>query len=136
MDEQTQEQFIQWLAQQLGVQSQEELEAAIEEMGEEGIQQAMEMFMQEMQGGGAQGGASAQQGPPQAAAYLNGGKLEYMRQLKAFKKGGKIKDKGKDSKTALNITKFSNKKDGKTAAKKDNRKEAPKQYVSAVSKSK
>lgn len=121
MDEQTQQQFIQWLSQKLGVQSQEELESAVQEMGEEGIQQALQQFQQEM--GGQQ----------QAAAFLNGGKLDYLKNLRSFKKGGVIKEGAKDGKTALKDCK-PKKKDGKTAASKDNRKEPAKQWISARAK--
>lgn len=132
MDEQTQEQFIQWLAQQLGVQSEQELEAAIEEMGEEGLQQAMQAFMQEMQGGGGGGAPAGGQQP--VAAMLQGGKLDYIQSLNSFKKGGKIKDDGKDGKTALGKTKWNNKKDSKSAKSSDNRKEPKKQWISAKTK--
>lgn len=119
MDEQTQEQFVQWLAQKLGVQSEEELQQAVQQMGEEGIQQAMQQFQQEMGGG------------QQAAAYLNGGKIEYLKSLKSFKKGGMIKNAPKDSKTAKGITTFNKSKDGKSAKMEGNRKEASKKWISA-----
>lgn len=49
-----QQKFIQWLAQKLGVKSQEELQAAIQKMGKQGIQKAQQMYQQEMNGGGQQ----------------------------------------------------------------------------------
>ena len=111
MDEQTQAQFVQWLAQQLGVQTEEELQAAMQQLGEEGIQQAFQQFQQEAQ----------------AQAYREGGKLNYIKQLQAFRKGGKTKkaciDEGKQhDKTARGITKWSKKKDGASAKDPGNRK--------------
>jgi hypothetical protein len=122
MDEQTQQQFIQWLAQKLGVSSEQELQSALEQMGEEGIQQAMAQFQQESAG------------QQSAAAYLNGGKLDYIKNLQSFMKGGKIKDGGKDSKTAIGGNKTSMKKDGKSAKMEGNRKEAPLKWMSAKAK--
>lgn len=120
MDEQMQQQFIQWLSQKLGVQSEEELQSAIEQMGEQGVQQALQQFQQEM-------------GGQKAAAYLKGGKLEYLKSLQSFKKGGKLHEGSKDGKTAVKKVDIK-KKDSKTAAGKDNRKEAPKQWLSARAK--
>ena len=122
MDEQTQQQFIQWLASKLGVQSEEELQGAIEQMGEEGIQQAMQQFMSETQGGGM---------GQNVGTYLNGGKLDYIKQLKTFKKGGMIKNAPKDGMTAKNITKFNTSKDAASAKKAGNRKEPAKKWITA-----
>lgn len=87
MDEKTQQAFIQFLAQKLGVQSEEELEAAIQQMGEEGLQQAYAEFMQMMQ-----------QQQVQAAKF--GAKLNYIKSLRGicpdgyeahyFKSGGSL----------------------------------------------
>lgn len=104
MDEQTQQQFIQWLAEALGVSSEEELNAAVEEMGEEGLQQAFAQFEQEMA----------------TQTLREGGKLNYLRKLQTFKKGGKncrgmIKDGKVKPKTAKGATKWNWKKDGKSA---------------------
>lgn len=127
MDEQTQAQFIEWLAQQLGVSSEEELNAAVEQMGEEGLQQAFQQFQQETQ----------------AQAMKEGGKLNYIKNLQAFRKGGKTKGKikngakdgAKDGATALNVTKFSKKKDGATAKFPGNRKgEETKKWTTALNK--
>ena len=118
MDEQTQAQFIQWLASKLGVQSEEELQQAVEQMGEEGIQQAMQQFMQENQGGSV-------------GAYLNGGKLDYIKSLYAFKKGGSIKNGKKDAMTAKGVTKFNTSKDAMSAKKAGNRKEPAKKWITA-----
>lgn len=119
MDEQMQQQFIEWIAQKLGVSSEQELQSALEQMGEEGIQQAMTQFQQEM--GGQQS----------AAAYLHGGKLEYIKNLQSFMKGGKIKNGGKDGKTAIGGNHTSSKKDGKSAKNPANRKEAGLKWMSA-----
>jgi hypothetical protein len=49
-----QKEFIKWLAQQLGVNSEEEFKAAVAQMGEQGLKQAQQMFKQ--QKGKQQGG--------------------------------------------------------------------------------
>jgi hypothetical protein len=49
-----QKEFIQWLAQQLGVNSEEELKAAVAQMGEQGLKQAQQMYAK--QKGKQQGG--------------------------------------------------------------------------------
>lgn len=121
MDEQTQQAFIQWLAQKLGVSSEQELQSALEQMGEEGIQQAMAQFQQESSG-------------QSAAAYLHGGRLEYIKNLQSFMKGGKIKNGSKDGKTAIGGNNTSTKKDGKSAKMEGNRKEAPLKWMSARAK--
>lgn len=70
-EQQIQQAFIQWLAQKLGVQSQEELDSAIQQMGQEGVQKAYQQFMQEMQ-----------QQQVQAAKF--GAKLSYIKQLRGI----------------------------------------------------
>ena len=85
MDEKTQQAFLQWLAQKLGVKTQEELQAAIEKLGKEGLQKAFQQFQQEMQ---------------QAQKAQKGAKINYLRGLKGlcpegyktvtFKQGGRI----------------------------------------------
>lgn len=67
-EQQIQQAFIQWLAQKLGVQTQEELDSAIQQMGEEGVQRAYQQFMQEIQ-----------QAQVQQAKF--GAKLNYIKQL-------------------------------------------------------
>ncbi len=124
MDEQMQQQFIQWIAEKLGVSTEQELQSALEQMGEQGVQEAMSQFQQEM--GGGQGGQ-----PQPAAAYLKGGKLDYIKSLQQFKKGGMIKNAPKDAKTALLGNKGSMKKDAKSAKMAGNRKEAPLKWMSA-----
>lgn len=95
MDEQTQAEFVQWLAQQLGVGSEEELQKQITDMGDEGIKQAFQVFQKEKQ----------------TPMNKQGGKLDYLKHLNTFKKGGKIADKGTDSKTAVGVTKFNDSKE-------------------------
>lgn len=73
MDEQTQAQFIQWLGGQLGVNSEEELQQALEQMDENQMQQLFQQFQQESQ----------------AQAFKLGGQINYLRKLSAYKKGGK-----------------------------------------------
>lgn len=104
MDEQTQAQFVEWLAANLGATTEEELNSAIEQMGEEGLQQAFAQFQQE-----------------QATQTLrNGGRVDYFKKLQSFRKGGKsckgkMKDGKAKSKTALGVTKWNKKKDAATA---------------------
>lgn len=86
-EQQLKEAFIQFLAQKTGAQNQQELEAAIQSMGEQGLQQAYQEFMQLMQ-----------QQQVQAAKF--GAKLNYIRSLrgqcpegykmKYFKSGGQL----------------------------------------------
>lgn len=87
-EQELQQAFFQWLAQKLGVQSQEELQQAVQQMGQEGLQQAYQQFIQEMQ----------QQQGVQAARW--GAKLDYIRQLRGqcpegtelryYKSGGRV----------------------------------------------
>lgn len=83
MDEkQLQQEFIKYLAQKSGAQSQQELEAYIQQLGEEGLKQEYAQFMQMIQ------------------SAKNGAKLNYLRQLKGkcpegyemqfLKKGGQL----------------------------------------------
>lgn len=85
--QQMQQAFLQYLAQQTGAQSQEELEQVIQQMGEDGLKQAYQQFLQEMQ-----------QQQVQAAKF--GAKLAYINRLKGkcpegtqteyYQKGGKV----------------------------------------------
>lgn len=86
-EQQLQQAFIQFLAEKTGARNQQELEAAIQSMGEQGLQQAYQEFMQLMQ-----------QQQVQAAKY--GAKLNYIKSLRGqcpegyevtyFKMGGQI----------------------------------------------
>lgn len=86
-EQQLQQAFIQFLAQKTGAKNQQELEAAIQQLGEEGLQQAYQEFMQMIQ-----------QQQVQAAKY--GAKLNYIRSLRGqcpegyemqyFKSGGQL----------------------------------------------
>ncbi len=78
MDEQTQQEFIEWLTEQLKVESPNELETKLKDMGEEGIKKAYEMFSQ----------MKTQQNTKVAMAK-SGSKLDY---LTSLKKGGKTVD--------------------------------------------
>lgn len=71
MDEQTQQEFITWLSEQLGIESEDQLEAQMNEMGDDGIKEAFDVFQKE------RGVQSAQEG----------GKLEY---LKKLQQGGSL----------------------------------------------
>ena len=68
-EQQLQQAFIQFLAQKTGAKSQEELEKAIQQMGEEGLKQAYAEFMQLLQ-----------QQQVQAAKF--GAKLNYIKKLR------------------------------------------------------
>lgn len=86
-EQELQQAFIQFLAQKTGAKSQQELEAAIQQLGEEGLKQAYAEFMQLMQ-----------QQQVQAAKF--GAKLNYIKSLrgqcpdgyeaKFLKKGGTV----------------------------------------------
>lgn len=89
-EQELQQAFIQFLAQKTGAKSQQELEAVIQQLGEEGLKQAYAEFMQMMQ-----------QQQVQAAKFRT--KLNYIKQLrgqcpdgyepKYFKKGGTMTKK-------------------------------------------
>ena len=89
-EQQLQQAFIQFLAQKTGAKSQQELEAVIQQMGEEGLKQAYAEFMQMMQ-------------QQQVRAAKFGAKLNYIKQLrgqcpdgyeiKYFKEGGSVTKK-------------------------------------------
>lgn len=89
-EQELQQAFIQFLAQKTGAKSQQELEAVIQQLGEEGLKQAYAEFMQMMQ-----------QQQVQAAKF--GAKLNYIKQLrgqcpdgyeaKYFKNGGSMTKK-------------------------------------------
>ncbi len=86
-EQELQQAFIQFLAQKTGAKSQQELEAVIQQLGEEGLKQAYQEFMQLMQ-----------QQQVQAAKF--GAKLNYIKQLRGqcpdgyemqyFKSGGTL----------------------------------------------
>lgn len=86
-EQQLQQAFLQFLAQKTGAKTQQELEAAIQQMGEQGLQQAYQEFMQLMQ-----------QQQVQAAKF--GAKLNYIRMLRGqcpegyemqyYKTGGRL----------------------------------------------
>ena len=89
-EQELQQAFIQFLAQKTGAKSQQELEAIIQQMGEEGLKQAYAEFMQVMQ-------------QQQVRAAKFGAKLNYIKQLrgqcpdgyevKYFKNGGGMTEK-------------------------------------------
>src|SRR5690606_15203792 len=62
-----------WLAAQVGATTEDELNSAVEQMGEEGLQQAFQQFQQEQS----------------TQALKQGGRIAYMQKLIAFRKGGK-----------------------------------------------
>jgi len=82
MNEDLQQQFVSWLADKLGAKDEQDLKAKVQQLGQDGIKQAYDSFMQEQQQQSTDGG---QQVPMQA----DGGKLDYLLCLKAYKKGGK-----------------------------------------------
>ena len=104
MDENTQREFIKWLGNELKVESEQELEDKLKQLGDEGIKKAYQMF--------------TKQKTQTVSIKENGGALEYLKCLQSLKKGGKMKascgcsgavlaktgailDKGKDSKSAV-----------------------------------
>lgn len=90
MNEQEQQQlqqaFLQWLAQKTGAKSQEELQAVVQKLGEDGLKQAYQQFLQEMQG--------------QVQAAKRGARLDYIKSLRGkcpngfkveyYKAGGRL----------------------------------------------
>lgn len=86
-EQELQQAFIQFLAQKTGAKSQQELEAVIQQLGEEGLKQAYAEFMQLMQ-----------QQQVQAAKF--GAKLNYIKKLRGncpdgyemtyYKSGGRL----------------------------------------------
>lgn len=100
MDEQQLQQlFIQYLQQQSGAQTEEELNQYIQSLGEEGLQQAYAEFMQLLQQ--QQGGAQQMMDQSQPVGYArNGAKLNYINYLRGkcpegyevayFKRGGNL----------------------------------------------
>lgn len=78
MDKQIQAEFIDWLTEQLGAESPEQLQKELEEMGDEGIKKAYEMFNK----------TKTQQNTA-AVMAKSGAKLENLKRLKSIKDGGK-----------------------------------------------
>ena len=86
-EQELQQAFIQWLAQKLGVQDENQLKQAVQEMGQEGLQNAYQQFMQEMQ-----------QQQVQKAKF--GAKINYIKELRGqcpdgyelqyYKSGGQL----------------------------------------------
>lgn len=75
MDEQTQAKFIDWLKTKLQLQTDEEVNGALQELGEEGIQQAFQSFQKENE--------SALPVSTQMAKH--GTKLQFIKSLKQYK---------------------------------------------------
>lgn len=76
MEQDNQEQFISWLAQKLGAKDQNELKSKIQQLGNDGIKQAYQAFMQEQN--------------QQVQSAKAGAKLNYIQCLKSFQKGGTL----------------------------------------------
>lgn len=81
-----QKQFVGWLAQKLQARDEQDLRDKMQKMGQNGIKQAYQAFMQEQQQGAADNSQDASATPMQRL----GGKLDYIRCLQAFKRGGKM----------------------------------------------
>lgn len=106
-EQQLQQAFIQFLAQKTGAKNQQELESAIQQLGEQGLRQAYQEFLQVMQ-----------QQQVQAAKF--GAKLDYINQLRGkcpegyeveyYKAGGrmckKCVQKAKQEKTSNPVDEF------------------------------
>lgn len=75
MDEQTQAQFVEWLKGKLQIDTDEQLNSAIQELGEEGLSQAFQTFQNERQ--------QAQSVAVQTAKH--GAKLDFIKSLKQYK---------------------------------------------------
>jgi hypothetical protein len=85
-----QNQFVSWLADKLGAKSHEELQDKLKQMGPDGIKKAYEQFQQESQ---QQDGEQGQEDNNTTASMKEGGKLDYIKCLQAFKKGGAMEAK-------------------------------------------
>lgn len=88
MNEDVQKQFVSWLANKLQARDEQDLKSKMQQMGNQGIKQAYQAFMQEQQS--ASQGNSTQDDNTGVPAQRLGGKLDYIRCLQAFKKGGKM----------------------------------------------
>lgn len=73
------QEFIEWLANKLQAKDQADLKSKVQKLGQEGIKQAHEAFLAEKGG--------QQSAMPMAS---KGAKLDYLKCLTAFKKGGSI----------------------------------------------
>lgn len=77
MDEQLQQEFVAWLAQKTGAKDQAQLQQVVKQMGERGVQEAMQQFMTERQG---------PQAVPNPTMHSNGGTINYLNKLKQYGK--------------------------------------------------
>ncbi len=84
MSKEDQQEFLMWLQQKLQIQSEEELQNQIQELGEEGIAQAYSTFQQE-------------KSSMQKQAMKRGGMLKRLANLRELKCGGKMKKTKKES---------------------------------------
>lgn len=75
MGEENQDQFISWLSAMLEATDEEDLKRKVQELGEEGIKNAYNQFMQES---------------TEIRSNKDGGKLEYIKCLQELAKGGKV----------------------------------------------
>lgn len=89
--EDEQNEFVSWLADQLQVKTHEELQEKLKQMGADGIKQAYQKFQETKQ----QGDDSDKQGDDEGApaSMKNGGKLDFIKCLQAFKRGGAMEAK-------------------------------------------
>lgn len=76
MEDANQKEFIQWLTEKLQAVDDTDLQNKLKNLGEEGIKKAYDMFMK--------------QGDSSMLMAKNGAKLEYIKCLQEFKKGGKM----------------------------------------------
>lgn len=117
MDEQTQAQFLQWLAGTLGVSTEEELQDALANVDDNQMQQLFAQFQQESQ----------------AQAFKKGGQINYLKKLKAFKKGGSASIKeGNASTKKVHTAVGGAKPAGKKDIKKSDRKETSKLKLNSL----
>lgn len=78
MDEQTQLEFIKWLQTNLQIEDEDVFKEELNKLGTEGIKKAFQEF------------SKAKEQSQSKPMYAEGGKLEYLKCLREFKKGGKI----------------------------------------------
>lgn len=82
-----QEQFIDWLSKKLKVKSPSELKLILQKMGEAKVKEQYDLFQKES---GGESFEDQENNSTSIPMSLQGGKLDYLKCLELFKKGGKI----------------------------------------------
>ena len=110
MNDDMQKQFVSWLASKLGAKDENDLKSKMQQLGQDGIKQAYQSFMQEQQQGVQQSGDDQTASVPTQA---RGGMLEYIQRLQAFKSGGSMRSGARcDSSVETKPAKYGERSDG------------------------